>query len=186
MNLGQLPARQVQSGPWGVVPGMRDWVSGVGWCLRQPARMNWARRVPWLPQSDPTVPAGKQFRRACSRRARDRKGQERGQGDDDAEWPTPHPTSEAGTAGGRSNPAVTAVLGIRYARACRHQATAQPRYHLAMRRLLNRMHNPAGYSRNCASWCWCQRSRMGRAVRWYVPAWFHKFPPGHSRGEPPA
>ncbi|HEY1480664.1 MAG TPA: hypothetical protein VGF46_11570 [Gaiellales bacterium] len=37
------------------------------------------------------------------------------------------------------------------------------------RTLLQRVHNPRGRTCGCASDCWCQRSAVGRALRWWVP-----------------
>ena len=37
------------------------------------------------------------------------------------------------------------------------------------RSLLARVQNPMGRLCGCAPTCWCQRSRLGRALRWYVP-----------------
>jgi hypothetical protein len=38
------------------------------------------------------------------------------------------------------------------------------------RTLLQRIHNPRNYECGCASDCWCQRTRIGRAVKWWFPA----------------
>jgi hypothetical protein len=45
------------------------------------------------------------------------------------------------------------------------------------RRLLARLHNPGGDVCACLPECWCKRSRLGYAVRWYVPARWHRLPP---------
>lgn len=37
------------------------------------------------------------------------------------------------------------------------------------RSLLARVQNPTGRLCGCAPTCWCQRSRLGRALRWYLP-----------------
>jgi len=38
-----------------------------------------------------------------------------------------------------------------------------------MTRLVARIHNPAGRELHCQPGCWCRRSVLGRAVRWYIP-----------------
>lgn len=42
--------------------------------------------------------------------------------------------------------------------------------------MLKRIHNPHGYTCACLSSCWCRRTRLGEAVRWYVPSRFHRLP----------
>jgi len=40
-------------------------------------------------------------------------------------------------------------------------------------RLAQRLHNPRGRTCGCAPECWCRRTRIGRAVKWWFPAgWF--------------
>ena len=39
--------------------------------------------------------------------------------------------------------------------------------------LLQRFHNPTGRRCGCPPECICQRSVLGRAVRWYIPGRFH-------------
>ncbi|MFL6016533.1 MAG: VOC family protein [Gaiellaceae bacterium] len=39
--------------------------------------------------------------------------------------------------------------------------------------LLQRLHNPHGYTCGCDGDCWCRRTTLGRAFRWWFPArWF--------------
>jgi catechol 2,3-dioxygenase-like lactoylglutathione lyase family enzyme len=39
--------------------------------------------------------------------------------------------------------------------------------------LLQRLHNPHGYQCGCDPDCWCRRTTLGRAFRWWFPArWF--------------
>ena len=38
------------------------------------------------------------------------------------------------------------------------------------RSLLQRIHNPHGYVCACDADCWCRRTTLGRAVRWWLPA----------------
>ena len=38
------------------------------------------------------------------------------------------------------------------------------------RTLLQRIHNPHGYTCDCAPECFCQRTAIGRLVRWWFPA----------------
>jgi hypothetical protein len=45
------------------------------------------------------------------------------------------------------------------------------------RGLLARLHKPGGHVCACLPECWCKRSRLGYAVRWYVPARWHRLPP---------
>jgi hypothetical protein len=35
--------------------------------------------------------------------------------------------------------------------------------------VLARVHNPLGRECGCAPECWCQRTRWGRVLRWYLP-----------------
>lgn len=42
------------------------------------------------------------------------------------------------------------------------------------RSLLQRIHNPGNWRCGCDSACWCKRSRVGYAFRWYVPGRFHR------------
>jgi hypothetical protein len=39
--------------------------------------------------------------------------------------------------------------------------------------IVGRLHNPKGRRCGCPSECICQRSRIGRALRWYIPGRFH-------------
>ena len=44
---------------------------------------------------------------------------------------------------------------------------------MAERSLLHRIHNPRNYECGCDPDCWCRRTRIGRAVKWWFPArWF--------------
>ena len=36
--------------------------------------------------------------------------------------------------------------------------------------VLRRIHNPHGYSCACDADCWCRRTVLGRAVKWWFPA----------------
>jgi hypothetical protein len=45
------------------------------------------------------------------------------------------------------------------------------------RGLLARVHNPRNRICACLPECWCKRSRLGYALRWYVPARWHRLPP---------
>ena len=38
------------------------------------------------------------------------------------------------------------------------------------RTLLERIHNPHAYECGCDPDCWCQRTSVGRAVKWWFPA----------------
>ena len=41
------------------------------------------------------------------------------------------------------------------------------------RTLLQRFHNPRNYECGCDPDCWCRRTGIGRAVKWWFPArWF--------------
>jgi hypothetical protein len=57
-----------------------------------------------------------------------------------------------------------------------------------VRGALSRLHNPRGRVCACLSSCWCQRNRLGTALRWYIPARFHQLPdpyfPGHGGIKP--
>jgi hypothetical protein len=35
--------------------------------------------------------------------------------------------------------------------------------------VLRRIHNPRGRTCGCTPECWCQRTRIGRLVRWWFP-----------------
>ena len=39
-----------------------------------------------------------------------------------------------------------------------------------MHALLRRLHNPKNRQCGCDAACWCQRTRLGRAVKWWFPA----------------
>jgi ketosteroid isomerase-like protein len=41
---------------------------------------------------------------------------------------------------------------------------------------LVRIHNPWGRECGCDESCFCKRTRVGYALRWYIPARFHRFP----------
>ncbi len=44
---------------------------------------------------------------------------------------------------------------------------------MAARPLLHRIHNPRNHVCGCTADCWCNRTRLGRAVKWWFPArWF--------------
>src|SRR5664280_1057685 len=56
----------------------------------------------------------------------------------------------------------------RGAEACR--VTIEAGYVLDMARiLLQRLHNPRGRECGCDPECWCRRTALGRAVRWWFP-----------------
>jgi hypothetical protein len=41
------------------------------------------------------------------------------------------------------------------------------------RTVLQRIHNPRNYECGCDPGCWCRRTAIGRAVKWWFPArWF--------------
>jgi hypothetical protein len=44
------------------------------------------------------------------------------------------------------------------------------------RTLLQRIHNPHNWTCHCDESCVCKRTLLGRALRWYIPARFHRFP----------
>jgi hypothetical protein len=39
--------------------------------------------------------------------------------------------------------------------------------------IVSRVHNPSGLRCGCPPECICQRSVVGRALRWYIPGRFH-------------
>ena len=43
--------------------------------------------------------------------------------------------------------------------------------------LRERIRNPFDWVCNCDPSCWCRTTRWGRALMWYVPPRFHRFPP---------
>ena len=43
---------------------------------------------------------------------------------------------------------------------------------MADRPLLHRIHNPRNYECGCDPDCWCRRTAIGRAVKWWFPARF--------------
>ena len=43
----------------------------------------------------------------------------------------------------------------------------------SQRSVLARIHNPRGRRCGCAPLCWCQRTPLGRALRWYLPIGHH-------------
>jgi hypothetical protein len=44
------------------------------------------------------------------------------------------------------------------------------------RTVLARLHNPGNHSCACLPSCWCKRTKIGYAVRWYTPGRFHRMP----------
>jgi hypothetical protein len=36
--------------------------------------------------------------------------------------------------------------------------------------LVMRVHNPHNYTSGCDADCWCRRNRLGRLVKWWIPA----------------
>jgi hypothetical protein len=51
------------------------------------------------------------------------------------------------------------------------------------RRVRAVIHNPFDWTCNCDPNCWCATTRWGRAVMWYVPPRFHRFPPRDDGGD---
>jgi hypothetical protein len=52
--------------------------------------------------------------------------------------------------------------------------------------ILRRIHNPRGRTCGCSPECWCQRTWIGRLVRWWFPARYvgirhHSVPPEWKR-----
>ena len=41
---------------------------------------------------------------------------------------------------------------------------------LSERTLIQRIHNPRNYECGCEPDCWCRRTMIGRAVKWWFPA----------------
>jgi hypothetical protein len=41
---------------------------------------------------------------------------------------------------------------------------------VANRSLVQRIHNPSNYECGCDADCWCRRTALGRAVKWWFPA----------------
>jgi len=41
---------------------------------------------------------------------------------------------------------------------------------VANRSLVQRIHNPSNYECGCDPDCWCRRTAIGRAVKWWFPA----------------
>ncbi len=39
--------------------------------------------------------------------------------------------------------------------------------------IVARIHNPGNRRCGCPPECVCQRTRLGRMFRWYIPRWFH-------------
>jgi hypothetical protein len=54
---------------------------------------------------------------------------------------------------------------------CPHRSSRLPP---VRRSLLKRVHNPRNRRCMCDPTCWCRRSRIGHAFRWYVPSRFHR------------
>jgi hypothetical protein len=44
------------------------------------------------------------------------------------------------------------------------------------RTLLARLQNPGNRECACPSSCWCKRTKLGYAFRWYTPGRFHHSP----------
>jgi len=45
------------------------------------------------------------------------------------------------------------------------------------RSLRQKIHNPFNWVCNCDPSCWCNTTRWGRALMWYIPPRPHRFPP---------
>jgi hypothetical protein len=41
-----------------------------------------------------------------------------------------------------------------------------------MNTVLRKLHNPRGRACGCDAGCWCRRTAVGRALRWWFPARF--------------
>jgi hypothetical protein len=56
------------------------------------------------------------------------------------------------------------------------------------RSLLARVHNPGNNPCACLPSCWCKRTKLGYAVRWYTPGRWHDLPepsgPHHPKQQP--
>jgi hypothetical protein len=54
--------------------------------------------------------------------------------------------------------------------------------------LLARLHNPGNRPCACLPSCWCRRTKLGYAVRWYTPGRWHDLPapagPHHPKQQP--
>jgi hypothetical protein len=53
------------------------------------------------------------------------------------------------------------------------------------RPLLARLHNPSGHSCGCLQTCWCRRTRLGHAIRWYAPGRLHRMPNPYGSADVP-
>jgi hypothetical protein len=49
-----------------------------------------------------------------------------------------------------------------------------------MHTLLHRVHNPRGRVCGCDADCWCQRTALGRAVKWWFPGRYFGLPHKHT------
>ena len=87
----------------------------------------------------------------------------------------------SGRPGARPQPQLSAFPGS--GRASRPLAAqiAADRLRPMGRSLLTRIHNPYDRRCGCNPTCWCKRSRLGYAFRWYVPSRFHLPGPGRLR-----
>lgn len=45
-----------------------------------------------------------------------------------------------------------------------------PRISIVSRSRIQRVHNPRNHECGCDADCWCQRTTLGRAVKWWFPA----------------
>ena len=52
----------------------------------------------------------------------------------------------------------------------------QPYAHLVGRRMIARLQNPCSHTCGCLPSCWCYRTWLGYAIRWYTPRRFHRLP----------
>lgn len=56
-------------------------------------------------------------------------------------------------------------------RVSRHRPTLRrPRLKTVSRGLIQYMHNPRNRECGCDADCWCRRTAVGRAVKWWFPA----------------
>jgi hypothetical protein len=53
---------------------------------------------------------------------------------------------------------------------------------MAQRTLVQRIHNPHNRSCGCSPECWCRRTAIGRAVRWWFPGRYFGL---HHKSVPP-
>jgi hypothetical protein len=55
---------------------------------------------------------------------------------------------------------------------------------MKQRSFLAKLHNPMDLGCTCLPECWCQRTRLGRLIRFWVPSEYHRLRPRQTEAIP--